>query len=287
MEDQESRTRGQDYEEVETPQITPEIQHKGRPRLEQKTTTETPKEPDMYALLQQLSQLMSQQMTQQTELLQKQMREQKLEQSQQTKQLQQLSQQITQKNQVLRDEIATQLSEIKKENNEILQQFKLDTKTMIDEEISTITDKINDKFSDNEKLLKEIDDKHSSDIKILNKKVIATNKRCDESIAAHKIGADKLKELESKMDNHSGETNLKLQLLQSDVRTKMTLINASPFTRSVVNEQIKELQINSTQLNNTKYINTTQHNQTTYLTINYNINHIHFSTQFYIKQTSS
>ena len=36
------------------------------------------------------------------------------------------------------------------------------------------------------------------------------------------------------MDNHSGETNLKLQQLQSDVRTKMALINASPVTRSAV-----------------------------------------------------
>ena len=54
VEDQESRTRGQDHEEVQTPQTTPEIQHEGRPRLTQRTTTETPKEPDMYALLQQL-----------------------------------------------------------------------------------------------------------------------------------------------------------------------------------------------------------------------------------------
>ena len=112
---------------------------------------------------------------------------------------------------------------------------------MIDEEISVIKNEINDKFSDNEKLLKEIDDKHSSDIKILNEKVIATNKRCDESVAALKVGADTLKELASKIDNHSGETNRKLQQLQSEVRTKMALINASPVTRSVVNEQMREV----------------------------------------------
>ena len=46
------------------------------------------------------------------------------------------------------------------------------------------------------------------------------------------------------MDNHSGETSLKLQQLQSDVRTKMALINASPVTRSVVNEQLKEVKFN-------------------------------------------
>ena len=39
VEDQESRTRGQDHEGVETPQITPEIQHEGRPRLSQRRTT--------------------------------------------------------------------------------------------------------------------------------------------------------------------------------------------------------------------------------------------------------
>ena len=78
----------------------------------------------------------------------------------------------------------------------------------------------------------------------INKKVMTINKRCDESIVAHQIGADKLKELENKMDNHSGETNLKLQQLQSDVRMKMALINASPVTRSVFNEQIKEVKFN-------------------------------------------
>ena len=59
-----------------------------------------------------------------------------------------------------------------------------------------------------------------------------------------KLGADKLKQLENKMDNHLGETNLKLQQLQSDVRMKMALINASPVTRSVVNDQIKEVKFN-------------------------------------------
>ena len=141
VDDQESRTRGQDHEDIETPQITPEIQHEGRPRVAQKPTTEIHKEQDIYALLQQLSQQMSQQLTQQTELLQKHFQEQSQQtkqlQEQQTKQIQQLSQQITQQHQVLRGEITTQLSKFKKENNEILQQFKVDTKTMIDEEIST------------------------------------------------------------------------------------------------------------------------------------------------------
>ena len=39
VDDQKSRTRRQDHEEIETPQITPEIQHEGRPRLAQGTTT--------------------------------------------------------------------------------------------------------------------------------------------------------------------------------------------------------------------------------------------------------
>ena len=34
-----------------------------------------------------------------------------------------------------------------------------------------------------------------------------------------------------------------------------------------------------------KYTNTTQPNQTAYLTTNYTINHTHFLTQLYIKQT--
>ena len=50
VDDQESRTRGQNHEEVVTPQITPETQHEGRPGFAQKTTTKTPKEPNMYAL---------------------------------------------------------------------------------------------------------------------------------------------------------------------------------------------------------------------------------------------
>ena len=235
MEDQDSGTRGQDNEEIETQQITPETQHEIRPRPAQQTTPEAPKEIDIYTILQQMS---------------KQLQEQRSEQSQQSKQMQrqisQMSQQIIQQNQILRDKLATQLNEFKKENHEIIQQFRVETKTMINEEINSINVEINNKFSDTEKQIKEIDDKHSNDIKIINKKLIATNKHCDESFAAHKLEAEKLRELENKIDNNSGETNLNLQQLQSDIRTKIALATASPINRSIANEQIKEIQFNAT-----------------------------------------
>ena len=206
-------------------------------KRQQQTVSETPKEIDIRAILQQIARQMQEQSLQQAqtskqiqEQLAKQIQEQSLQQPQQ---IQQLALQITQQSQIIKDEVAAQLNDFKRENQEVLKQFRLETNIIIRDEINSINAGINNRFNDTEKQIKESDEKHSNDIKLINMKLIANSKRCDESFAAHKLEVEKLKELERKIDSNSDETNLKLQQIQSDVRTKIALVNASPITRSI------------------------------------------------------
>ena len=231
---------------MNTETATTETQKEIRARPTQQTLPEAPKEIDIYTILQQMSQ-----QSQQSKQMQEQMSQQSQQTQQQIKQLEinitkRMKAELEQNNKQLSDKLATQIIELKRENQETLKQFRIETKTIISEEINSISIEINNRFNDTEKQIKENDDKHSSEIKLINKKLIANSKRCDESFAAHKLEAEKLRELEHKIDNNSGETNLKLQQLQNDVRTKFSLVNASPTNRIVTNEQIRDIKFNGT-----------------------------------------
>ena len=199
----------------------------------------------------QMQEQMSKQITQLSQQTQEQISQQAQQTQEQIKQLEinitkRMKAELEQNNKQLSDKLDTRISEFKRETQETLKQFRLETKVIISEEVNNVSIEFNNRLNDTGKQIKENDEKHISEFKLINKKLLANSKVVMESFAAHKLEAEKLRELEHKIDSNSGETDLKLQQLQNDVRTKIALVNASPTKRLVNNEQIKDIKFNGT-----------------------------------------
>ena len=149
-----------------------------------------------------------------------------------------------------------QINEIRKENQELIEQIKKETREIIKEEINTVRNELNLRLDSVEEVVKENELKTSNEIKNINKRIIANNKRLEENFTAHKgeinkyvkdnneASKNRIKELEEKIGNNVEEIDGKLTSIQNNVRSKFAQVGTIPINRVVPTEQIKEIKFN-------------------------------------------
>ena len=153
--------------------------------------------------------------------------------------LQQTKKQIQKQHIEIRNEVAIQIEQERTNNKKLFQDCQVETNNKIQDN----TDKITELSMNTKQQIVELDERHSNNIQIINK-------RCeDNTVAIKELRAEKLEEMKKVSENidcKSEETDLQIRQLQREVRNKLASINNQSCNHNITHERVKNIKYNGT-----------------------------------------